>query len=186
MGLEDIWKAIGEMLVPIKNLNANELIRAIKNPIIYRKLVLDEKQAILIYIGDTNEIKVVGGIEYSNVVFNPEIGKGWVTSKKSTYTLDKKKAFIVSPMIPFTLELKEDDFHKQYSISGKVRQMLGLPLNWIQLQCDMLAMMAMNKWNAGFDESKGSVMIALFGGAIGMVCGVITTLFFVIILGALT
>jgi len=182
----NLGKGIGEALIPIKNLNPNSIIQAVKNPIVYKKLVLDQKQAILVYLDDTGDIKIIGGIEYANVVFNPEIGKGWVISKKSTRKMEGKRAYLVSPKIPFTLDMNEDDAQKQYSIPGKIRQMLGLPQNWIQLQCDMLAMMAMSKWNAGFDESKGSVMVALFGAAVGLAIGVVMTFVLIVVLGAIT
>lgn len=177
----ELIKSFGDALIPVKRLDAQGIMRAIKNPIKYKKLTLDEKQAHIIYL-DPEEIKIIGGIEISNAVINPELGKGWITDYKmqNQLRLEKKRCYICHPKIPYVLTVNEADFHKVSTIPKKVRALLGLPEDWLQLQPEMIAMMAMKHWNQGFDERPGSVMIWLFGFAVGGVT--ISMLLFMILL----
>ena len=181
MGLGDLVQSFGNALIPIKRMDGQSLMRALKNPIRYKKLVLDEKQSIIIYL-DPNEIKIIGGIEIANTVINPEIGKGWGTNynKPGQYRMEGKKAYLCHPKIPFALEVDEAAFHKQATITDKMREILRLPADWLQLQPEMIAMMGMTKWNQGFDERPGSTMIFIFGFSVGAV--VIMLLIFLLFL----
>ena len=183
----ELIKSFGEALIPVKRLDEQGIMRALKHPLKYKKLVLDEKQSHIIYL-DPLEIKIIGGIEMSNVLVNPEIGKGWLINKtqKSKWRLSGKRAYICHPDIPYALELDMESFYNQAKVGAKLRAMLGLPKQWIQLQTDALCMMAISHWNAGFDERPGSVMIFLFGFAIGGVVIMLIVFLLIIVMGIFT
>ncbi len=173
-------KNFGEALIPLKRVNTQDLFNAVRNPIKYKTLALDEKQAIVVWI-HKGKIKLVGGIEFANTVINPEIGKGWITSDKATNDFGGKRCYICDSRIPHALEVNERDVGAQYRVSKGIRAMLGLPAQWIQLQVDMINLMGMSKWNQGFDEQRGSVLIFLFGAAVGGIFMTVVMLFLTVI-----
>ncbi len=180
----DLVKRFGEALIPIRKMDAKPIYSAVRHPLRYKKLI-DMKQKALIRIDRTGDIDIVGGIQFSNVVLNPELMEGYVISERGSHTLQKKNgAYIVHPDIPFVLVVDDKAKHAQINISAEERQRLGLPEDWVQLQSEALANLCISKWMAGFDEHRGSVMIFLFGLFSGIFIGVVLVFFMFILINA--
>ena len=135
---------------------------------------------------EDGEIKPSGGIEYSNVVLEPDKMRAWYTNPKGVFKSDGIKAYLVDPAVPHVLVVREDDYKRTVD-SQDVKQHiaeLGLPGDWLYTQTKVLGELTITKWMTGFDEARGSVMIFLFGLFGGIVIGAILLLIFFMILGA--
>jgi hypothetical protein len=177
-----MFEKLSESLVPIRKMNPVGIYNVLRHPVTYKKLVYDKRMCRIVLMNPPHKLEVIGAIEFSNIVFNPDIGKGWFVDDEAVWEMDNVKAYICHPNIPFALGLNEKSFHAQARISSKLKVALGLPNDWIQLQPEMLCNMAMTKWNQAFEEYRANVWLVIFGIGIGMALAtlLILALFFLI------
>ena len=177
-----MFDKLSESLIPIRKLNPAGIFNMLKHPIKYKKLVYDKRMCRIILLNDTSEIDIIGAIEFSNIIFNPDIGKGWFIDGTTTWNMEKARTYICHPKIPFALGVNTKDFHAQARISSTIKTALGLPADWIQLQPEMLCNIAMTKWNQAFEEYRANVWLVIFGIGIGVAVAtlLILSLFFLI------
>ena len=156
-------------LRPVRILNPIPIKNALKHPQ-QTKALLANREIYIIYL-KSNDTEIIGAIRFSNIVFVPEIEKGWIILPGTSYIYDQKPVYICDPEIPYTLGIRSSDYGKNLNdeITVDLRKELGLPKNLLRLHSDALGQLCMSKWNTSFDEAGGSIMIFLFGAAIGAV-----------------
>ena len=183
---ERLAEAGRSALRPIRMMNPIAIKNAAKHPIQTNKLMSD-RESYIIYLKSTHT-QIIGAIRFSNIVFVPELQKGWVILPKTSHIYDGKPAYLCDPDIPYTLGINASDYDKDLNddITPKIRQELGLPVNLLKLHTDTLGQLCISKWNTSFDEAGGSIMVFVFGAAAGGVLMVMILAAFLSIGGMFT
>ena len=154
----------GDALRPIKSMDTRPIINRMTHPAHVKKL-MKARQVLIMYIGDGKAIMLAGGYKFSNVVFVPEFVKAWVIMPNSEFTLDGKPAFVCDKSLGYTLQITDEtlNFNPNNHVEQNERETLGLPDNIVAVQSDTMGQIAASKWNQGFEESRGQVLIFIFG-----------------------
>ena len=170
---ERLSNAARAALRPVRMLNPIPIKNALKHPR-QTHAMMSDREIYIIYL-KSNSTEIVGAIHFSNIVFVPELEKGWIILPETSHIYDGKPAYICDPDIPYTLGIRSSDYDLNLDdeLTPDLRLELGLPKNLLRLHCDALGQLCMSKWNTSFDEAGGSIMIFLFGAAAGAVLIVI-------------
>lgn len=156
----------GDALRPLKAMDTKPIINRLTHPIHVKKLMKAREVAVL-YIGDGKNILIIGGYKFSNIVFIPELVRGWTIMKDSDFSFDGKAAYLVDKSLGYTLQISEHtlnfDPEKEIESNPELRKTLGLPDKVVAVQSDTMGQIAASKWNQGFEESRGQVLIFIFG-----------------------
>lgn len=118
-----------------------------------------------------NDTEIIGAVRFSNVVYVPELQKGWIVLPETSHIYDGKPAYLCDPEIPYTLGIHKQDYSRDLDgeITPDIRTALGLPASLLKLHTDALGQLCVTKWNTSFDEAGGSIMVFIFGAAAGAV-----------------
>jgi len=170
---EQLTESLRSSLRPIRLLNPLSIMNAVKHPIQSHALMAD-RETYIIYM-KPNDTVIVGGIRFSNVVYVPELQKGWIILPDSANIYDGKPAYLCDPDIPYTLAINKQAYSRDLNddLDPALCSSLGLPDNLLKLHTDALGQLCLSKWNMSFDEGGGSIMVFLFGAAAGAVSIVI-------------
>lgn len=154
----------GDALRPLKAMDTRPIINRMTHPVHVRKL-MKAREVMVMYVGDGKSILIAGGYKFSNVVFVPEFVKAWVIMPNSEFTLEGKPAFICDKSLGYTLQITDEtlNFNPDDHITDDQRTSLGLAKNIVAVQSDTMGQIAASKWNQGFEESRGQVLIFIFG-----------------------
>lgn len=163
-----IYEGLRDALAPLGNVDTKHAIETIKSPKKIKKLLLnDDKRAnILLMDAETREMKFIGGAMYSNIVFNPDMGKGWGTWPGAKWKLEGETVFIVDPLIPYALGVNPEAYTYEPMNDpnyDKLKKSLGLPSTMIRTTSDVLGQAAMEGFLSAFMDNKGSVIYMIFG-----------------------
>lgn len=154
----------GDALRPLKAMDTKPIINRMTHPVHVKKL-MKAREVIVFYIGDGKSILLAGGYKFSNVVFVPEFVKAWVILPESEFNTDGKPTYICDKSLGYTLQITDDtlNFNPESIVEEGQRSALGLANNIIAVQSDTMGQIAASKWNQGFEESRGQVLIFIFG-----------------------
>jgi len=166
---ERLSNAARAALRPVRMLNPIPIKNALKHPSQTRAL-LSDREIYIVYI-TSNDTEIIGAIRFSNIVFVPELAKGWIILPETAHIYNGKPLYLCDPAIPYTLGIRPSDYDKNLNdeLTPELQLELGLPKNVLRLHSDALGQLCMSKWNTSFDEAGGSIMIFLFGAAVGAV-----------------
>lgn len=170
---DGLRESLSEALGSIKNMDPSGLKNAIRHPRQVKKLMAEREATLLYWKNDVSMIPV-GAIRYSNLVFSPELCKGWFVLPNSEYEMtDSGATFVVHKDIPYTLgiskEAKTRDINEELEEAD--RKKLGLPEHLLKATTDSLGELCMTKWNESMMESRGSNMVFIFGTCVGLGVG---------------
>lgn len=156
----------GDALRPLKAMDTRPIINRLTHPVHVKKL-MKAREVFVLYVGDGKAIMTVGGYKFSNVIFIPELVRGWVIMPDSEFNIEGKPAFMVDKSLGYTLQITDAtlNYNPESELKDKpeLRQTLGLPDKVIPVQSDTMGQIAASKWNQGFEESRGQVLIFIFG-----------------------
>lgn len=173
----------GDALRPLKAMDTKPIINRMTHPVHVKKL-MKAREVIVFYIGDGKSILLAGGYKFSNVVFVPEFVKAWVILPESEFNTDGKPTYICDKSLGYTLQITDDtlNFNPESILPEEQRSALGLANNIIAVQSDTMGQIAASKWNQGFEESRGQVLIFIFGLLAGAVITFVIVLLLVMII----
>lgn len=173
-------------LRPIRMMNLLAIKNAAKHPIQSNALMSD-RETYIIYLKST-DTRVIGAIRFSNIVFVPELQKGWIILPDTSQIYAGKPAYLCDPDIPYTLGINSSNYVRDLNdeVTPQLRKDLGLPKNLLKLHTDTLGQLCISKWNTSFDEAGGSIMVFIFGGLAGAVFMVMILISFLTIGGVFT
>lgn len=173
---EGITDGMRSALRPVRMLNPLAVKSAVKHPKETHKLMAERE--IYIHYLKPNSTEIIGGVRFSNTVFVPELQKGWMIMPNTAMVHDGKPIYLCDPEIPYTLGVRQSEYTRNIDneITPETRKELGLPDNIIRLHSDNLGQLCISKWNTAFDEGGGSLMVFIFGGAVGGVLMVLVSL----------
>lgn len=156
-------------LRPIRMLNPLALKSAAKHPQETHHLMAERE--VYIHYLKPNATEIIGGIRFSNTVFIPELEKGWMIMPKTAMVHEGKPLYLCDPEIPYTLGIRETEYTRDVNeeATPELKEELGLPDTILRLHTDNLGQFCISKWNTAFDEGGGSLMVFIFGGAVGAV-----------------
>lgn len=182
-------RSISAAMVPLRKAEFPNIGKAIKHPVKTIGTALNSREVVVTLLrGDG--IEHVPAVRFANVIFNHELGYGWMIMPGSARKLDGQTAYICSPDIPYTLQIhkaaKELDLNseKEKTKEDPEIQGLGLPDKILKLTTQGLDQFAMAKWHAGFDEIGGNGMVFLFGLFGGVIVGLILTMLLLSLMAA--
>lgn len=156
----------GEALRPLKATDTKPIINRMTHPVHVKKLI-KAREVTIIYIADGKGIMLVGGYKFSNIVFVPELVRGWVITHDSDFSIEGMAAYICDKSLGYTLQITDAtlnfDPEDELKDNEELRKKLGLPDKVVAVQSDTMGQIAASKWNQGFEESRGQVIIFIFG-----------------------
>ena len=156
----------GEALRPLKATDTKSIVNRMTHPVHVKKL-MKAREVTIIYIADGKGIMLVGGYRFSNIVFVPELVRGWVITQDSDFSIEGMAAYICDKSLGYTLQITEAtlNFNPEDELKENpdLRSTLGLPDKVVAVQSDTMGQIAASKWNQGFEESRGQVIIFIFG-----------------------
>jgi hypothetical protein len=181
-------EGFGEFLRPLKRVDTKPILNRMAHPVHVRKL-MKAREVVVVYIGDGKNILLAGGMKFANVVFVPEFLKAWVIMPNSEFHLEDKPAYLCDKSLGYTLQITDEtlNFNPNDHVTAEQRASLGLPDTIIAVQSDTMGQIAASKWNQGFEESKGQVLIFLFGffAAMGLMLALIVLIVMIVVIAGM-
>lgn len=179
--ITNLFEGIRDFLGPLGSVDMKNVFETFRHPMKYKKL-LDAKKVNILYLNqDTNKATIIGGAKYANIIFNPDIRKGWGIDKNSKceWDLDGNPLYLCDPKIPYALVINENavgiDVNNDPDFPA-LKASFGLPPHLLKVTCDIWATCGMTMLLDAFNDRRGSVVYMIFGMLLA------STLWFVLLL----